>query len=296
MEAIIVIVGFLGSGKTTLIKKLVNQFVHSYWNPFVILNDYQKAQVDAQYFLAQLDSRYVGAISGSCICCSGVNELRQEINRIPKREKGITFVEANGTTDSCTLMGFLGVGIKDQFLPPIQVSVVDTRNWQKRNENNELEANQVQVSSVVVLNYADQVGKERLKEVKSDISKLNPEATVVNWEDFNSEVLPMLHPSNNKAEKMDHQKSHWSSCSVDLPASMSLEKVKQVLADIPKSVLRIKGCTKLDGSSDYSFFERTPTGETFFRPFYGKLVSGPKLLLIGPGSDPEATRRLVSRP
>ena len=125
MEAIIVIVGFLGSGKTTLLKKLVNQFVHSYWNPFVILNDYQNAQVDAQYFLAQLDSRYVGAISGSCICCSGVNELRQEINRIPKREKGITFVEANGTTDACTLMGFLGVGIKEQFLPPIQVSVVD---------------------------------------------------------------------------------------------------------------------------------------------------------------------------
>lgn len=295
MEAIIVIVGFLGAGKTTLLKRLVSQFLHMYWSPYVILNDYQNAYVDAQYFLEQLDSRYISAISGSCICCSGVNELRQKINKVPRRDKGITFVEANGTTDACTLMGFLGVGIKDQFLPPIQIAVVDTRNWQKRGYNNELEANQVQVSSLVVLNYVNQVEFSRRKEVETNILNLNPTAVVTCWEDMDTRILQLLKPSKNLTDKMNHYKSHWSSCSVDLPDPIDREKLNQILENIPKSVLRIKGCTKFNDDSRYTFFERTPTGEIFFRTYKGDLISGPKLLLIGPGSNPEATCQLIRK-
>ena len=115
MEPIVVIVGFLGAGKTTLLKKLVQDYLGQKWKPFVVLNDYENARIDSQQFSQFLDANDVNALDGSCICCSGVSELRQSINDIPKREKGITFIEANGTTDACTLMGFLGVGINEIF-------------------------------------------------------------------------------------------------------------------------------------------------------------------------------------
>ena len=63
-------------------------------------------------------------------------------------------------------MGFLGVGLHPRFEPPVQISVVDAKNWQRRarglsdvlgTDHNELEANQVQVSSLVVLTHLERV-------------------------------------------------------------------------------------------------------------------------------------------
>ena len=75
MEAIIVIVGFLGAGKTTLLKRLTKEYFEKSWNPFIILNDYQNANMDSQQFLEFLGPDQVNALSGSCICCSGINEF-----------------------------------------------------------------------------------------------------------------------------------------------------------------------------------------------------------------------------
>ena len=295
MEAIIVIVGFLGAGKTTLLKRLTREYFENSWKPFIILNDYQNANMDSQQFLEFLSPEQVNALSGSCICCSGINELRIQVNSIPKREKGITFIEANGTTDACELMGFLGVGLKEQFLPPIQISVVDVKNWQKREYHNELEANQVQVSSLVLLNHTDGVSKERIEEVKKCILELNPSADIQLWDDFDSSNLLNFTPSKNQAKKMDHAKAYWSSCSVDLPDPIESKRLKFVLDSLPKNILRVKGCTKLDSDSYYSYFERVPSGEVSVRPYTGDLITGPKLLVIGPGSDPDLLKDLLTR-
>jgi G3E family GTPase len=67
MEAIITIVGFLGSGKTTLLKKLIHNYVDQNWNPYVILNDYENAGLDAQQFLDQIDVKQLKALSGSLL-------------------------------------------------------------------------------------------------------------------------------------------------------------------------------------------------------------------------------------
>ena len=89
MEAIITVVGFLGAGKTTLLKHLIEHYIDNGWDPFVILNDYENANIDAQQFKGQIETNQLRALSGSCICCSGINELREFINRIPKRNNGI---------------------------------------------------------------------------------------------------------------------------------------------------------------------------------------------------------------
>ncbi|MCG8492277.1 MAG: hypothetical protein MI743_11725, partial [Sneathiellales bacterium] len=103
MEAIIVLVGFLGVGKTTLLRKLVRIYLDKGWSPNIILNDYENANLDAQQFFNLLPPDQVNALSGSCICCSGIGELREQVNSIPTRKNGITLIEANGTTDACEL-------------------------------------------------------------------------------------------------------------------------------------------------------------------------------------------------
>lgn len=286
MEAIITVVGFLGAGKTTLLKHLTNHFLKDGWNPFVILNDYENANLDVQQFVDQIDPKCVRPLSGSCICCSGIDELRNFVNRIPERDKGITLIEANGTSDACSLMGFLGVGIDDRFLPPIQVSVVDVKNWQQREEHNELEANQIQVSSLIVLAHTENVSEARRIEVTNEIIVLNPTAKVIMMNEVDIRLLPALSPSKNDYQKLDHLKAHWSSCSADLPDLPSSESIYTICGALPKSILRIKGCTKIGDDESFTYFERTPDGEIQVRAFNGVPVTGSKLLTIGPGSDP----------
>ena len=285
-EAIITIVGFLGAGKTTLLKKILSQYIKESYAPYVVLNDYQNANLDAQQLTSILGPEFIKPLNGSCICCSGIGELRDLVNRIPEREKGITIIEANGTSDACSLMGFLGVGIDKRFLPPVQVSVVDVNNWQKRGENNELEANQIQVSSLIVLTHLEGVSDKKKSLVIKSLKNLNPIATIKSIDKLDIYNLKMLSPLDVAPKKMDHQKSHWSSCSVELPSLPSLDSIEMICNQIPTTILRVKGVTKIEGDEHFTYFERTPNGSIMGRKYNGVPITGPMLVTIGPGSDP----------
>jgi G3E family GTPase len=293
MEAIITVVGFLGSGKTTLLRHLINNYASKGYSPFVVLNDYENANLDAQQFLDQLDSKQVRALSGSCICCSGINELREFINRIPQRTKGITLIEANGTSDACSLMSFLGVGLNERFLPPIQISVVDVKNWQTRDENNDLEVNQIQVSSLIVLTHIENVSEERKNFVIKELNKFNPTAEILIMNEIDVTLLPKLLPSKNKFQKFDHLKAHWSSCSIDLPNLPHTSYIYDICNALPKTILRVKGCTQIGDKKEFIYFERTPNGKVSIRPFNGVPITGSKLLTIGPGSEPSLLEKVI---
>ncbi len=293
MESIITVVGFLGAGKTTLLKHLLHKFTKDGWNPYVILNDYENAYLDAQQFVGQMEMDCIKALNGSCICCSGIVELRNIVNRIPERENGITLIEANGTSDAASLMEFLGVGINDRFLPPVQISVVDANNWQKRDEHNELERNQIQVSSLIVLTHLDTISKQRKASVTNELKSFNPTATIIDAEDIDVSLLPKLIPSKNKADKFEHLKAHWSSCSVDLPNLPNEKCIQEICSALPQSILRVKGCTKIGKAKNYTYFERKPDGEIHIRPFNGEPITGTKLLTIGPGSEPSILEQAI---
>lgn len=293
MEAIITIVGFLGAGKTTLLKKLIETYAKQGWSPFVVLNDYENASLDAEQFYNDIDSKYIKALSGSCICCSGINELRDFVNDIPERLNGITIIEANGTSDACSLMGFLGVGLNERFLPPVQVSVVDVKNWQKRAAHNDLEASQIQVSSLIVLTHLDKVDESRKNTVLQELKIINTNAQFVTLEEIDIVLLPTLKPSNNEIDQLDHLKAHWSSCSVDLPKLPSFLAIKEIVDRIPKSILRVKGFTSINENEHLVYFERTADGEVYVRPYRGNPMTGPKLLTVGPGSEPNVLEKIV---
>lgn len=293
MEAIITIIGFLGAGKTTLLNHLMKSYINNGFDPFIILNDYENAKIDAQQFIEHLESKNVRALSGNCICCSGINELRNLVNKIPKRNNGITLIEANGTSDACSLMGFLGVGLNDHFLPPIQISVVNVKNWQKRGEHNELEANQIQVSSMIVLTHIENTKTERVAIVIKELQSLNPLAKIINFKDTDVSIISKLAPSKNKAEKFDHLKTHWSSCSVDLPSLPNKNYIYDICNAIPKNILRVKGCTQIGNEKKYTYFERTPDGEVFVKTLFGIPTTGSKLLTIGLGSEHEILKKVV---
>ena len=211
-EAILVIVGFLGAGKTTVLKHLANSYTLEGWSPYILLNDYENAYLDVQQFKERLTAKSIKGVNGSCICCDGIHVLRDFVNKIPPRENGITLIEANGTTDACALAGFLGTGLNERFMPPVQLSVVNVKDWQQREAHDELEANQIQLSSVILLTHLDGTSKHRQLEVRNALQRINPTAKLMTLEELKIDVLSKLAPSNNDVKKLDHMKAHWSYC------------------------------------------------------------------------------------
>jgi G3E family GTPase len=189
----------------------------------------------------------------------------------------------------------LGVGLHERFLPPIQISVVDVKNWQQRGEHNELEANQIQVSSLLVLTHLENVDETRKTAVIKQLKELNTVAKIVTINSLDVSLLPELVPSENTAQKLDHQKAHWASCSVDLPNLPNVNCIHTICSVLPKSILRVKGCTKIGKDTDYTYFERTPNGEVYVRPFRGIPITGSKLLSIGPGSAPSVLDNAINQ-
>ena len=102
-------------------------------------------------------------------------------------------------------------------------------------------------------------------------------------------------PSKNRAQKFEHQKAHWASCSVDLPDIPNTASIHAICAALPKSILRVKGCTRIQGDLNFTYFERTPSGEVHIRPFNGIPITGSKLLSIGPGSTPALLENAIKK-
>ena len=80
-----------------------------------------------------------------------------------------------------------------RFFPPIQLSVVNVRDWQKRGEHNELEANQIQLSSLIVLTHLDNISKKE-KRSNQRHKKINPIAKISHMEELDIALLPNLSP------------------------------------------------------------------------------------------------------
>ena len=147
---------------------------------------------------------------------------------------------------------------------------------------------------MIVLSHSESADRIRLSKVKSDITKLNPTAQIIQWNELSIEDLFHLKASHNQPTKLDHMKAHWSSCSVTLPDPIKSQQLEAVFTEIPETVLRIKGCTRLDQDEHYTYFEKTPSQNIpIFRRYEGALVSGPKLLMVGPGSSPDKIEKLL---
>lgn len=76
-----IISGFLGSGKTTAIVKLLgNKTNGEQWA--VIINEFGKVSIDGQTLKSGSEAGTVFEISGGCICCSATGYFRENLDRI----------------------------------------------------------------------------------------------------------------------------------------------------------------------------------------------------------------------
>lgn len=281
MVPLVFIVGFLGAGKTSLMRELVPRLAEKGLRPHVVLNDFQNARVDATYFEELATA--VTPISGSCVCCDSFEELVETLQNQQLDEKSILLLEANGTTDSVELIEQLSLRPEcARYTMPIQVSLVDAKRWQKRHWHNDLEREQIASANFLKLTWQDTVTEERVGKVHAQLSELAPGAEVVETDDLVQALLATQresapwpprrltakeshhdehhhhdhehehshdhgheHSHEHEHHHHDHDRYHFASWEHPLPAEVDPQAFHHQINDLPPEVLRCKGIVRL---------------------------------------------------
>lgn len=246
---ILIVSGFLGAGKTTFIKSLVEHTGHNF---VVCENEFGDVNVDGA--VLDLDSSKnstndnqtssgeieVWELTEGCICCSMQGDFRGSVLTIANAiDPDYLIVEPTG-------VGFLGNIVEDllkityerlQLLYP--VTVVDAKNWKRqRFEFKECWENQVANASVVLISKSENLSKEERQEIVDVVLSINPNAKIPNglyqdepdefWDHLLTNNMPFHGAvSSDKNSKVQNKKDALPLQSVSLSGS-ALENPDQL--------------------------------------------------------------------
>jgi len=302
MTPLVLVVGFLGSGKTTFLKSLVPALGLRGLRPGLVINDYQNARVDAEQFRDQAGD--VRALSGDCVCCGSRDQLLEELGRFEHGPARVLVIETNGTTDSEQLIEALALEPSlRQFSLPIQLSLIDAKRWQKRFWHNALERSQARTASHVSLSRLDEVSPDRLAFVRRSLheagirgSETSPDAFAAELagirEDGGRPLQPAPHACSESchhhhgehhAHPRHHADHHFTSCEYLLPEAVSEKSFRAMLGSLPPEVIRAKGLVRFESQPDEFFvFQKLDEDVQFFPVGPAPKIRTPLALFIGP--------------
>jgi G3E family GTPase len=312
MTPLIVIVGFLGAGKTTFLQNLVPALGAEGLIPSLLINDYQNARIDGERFRGVIDE--VTTLNGDCVCCGSRDELLAALEQFEHRTGRVLLLETNGTTDSEQLLETLAFN-KDlkRFTPPIQLSIIDGQRWQRRFWHNALEREQVGTATHLFISRTDIIASERLASVEKSLDALGIHASVTDPASFAREIAslpdtlksarrhkPHSHDTEHHHSEGEHHhaKHHFASCEIPLPAFVSKRAFEELLNSLPKEVLRAKGLVVFrEEPGEFQIFQKVGhDGPVHFFPIgQHPLIKEPVALFIGPQLPVEFLKAQISQ-
>ncbi|MBO6007199.1 MAG: cobalamin biosynthesis protein CobW [Lachnospiraceae bacterium] len=179
MTRIDVVSGFLGAGKTTLIKKLLKDAVDA-TKTVLIENEFGEIGIDGGFL--EESGIEIKEMSQGCICCSLVGDfgtsLKEVINTYsPER----ILIEPSGVGKLSDVLkaiervaGELDVKINSA------VAVVDASKAKMYSKNfGEFFVNQIEYAGTVILSRTDTASAEKIAEAVAIVKEHNPKATVI---------------------------------------------------------------------------------------------------------------------
>jgi G3E family GTPase len=173
-----VITGFLGSGKTTLIKHiLANQ---QGLRTGVIVNELSELGIDGE-LIVSTDGDMVELENG-CICCSLNNDFLDAIFRVLNRDRRLDYlvVETSGVSDPLpVVLTLLRSELRDSLRVDSIITVADAANFCLDRFESKAARNQLCHGDVVLLNKCDLVGADELRTVEAAIRGIKPQARMV---------------------------------------------------------------------------------------------------------------------
>ena len=175
---VILISGFLGSGKTTFLRRLLS-WPGQLAGTVVLVNEFGQIGIDGE--MLEGYNTPVFELANGCICCTLQGDLMRSLDGIvsqlqPKR----LLVEATGVADTRDILKTFRLPKYRQLFCPIKVvAIVDADYWEARECFGPLFYNQIKEADLVLLNKIDLLGADKVGRYLDEINKVVPKAAVV---------------------------------------------------------------------------------------------------------------------
>lgn len=246
---VLVVTGFLGSGKTTLVNRVIAS--PGFEASLVVVNEFGAVPVD-HHLLESSEERTV-ALPNGCLCCRLRGDLEEAlIGAALRRRRGEiegfdrVIVETSGLADrgpvAQTLFADQALA-RDFKLGPV-VAVVDAADAQSRAAAPDIARAQIAAADVVVFSKADRVSD--FSAVEEEIQALNPQAERIRV--CFGDVDPAVFQKVGRKPVFCHRAAHPAgirSFVLEFPEPVArdlLERFLAVLVDLRGAdLLRVKG-------------------------------------------------------
>lgn len=174
-----IISGFLGSGKTTFLKRIIDKH-SSEIKIGIIQNEFAPANIDgAELKKSGKDFNLLEINNGSvfCICLLGdfVRSLEKFIDEV---QPEVLIIEASGLSDTTSIAEVISAGsLAEKIYLASNWCVVDSQNFVKVGLMKQRVFHQLRMADVVVINKTDLI-ETGTDSIRAEIIKVNPFAEI----------------------------------------------------------------------------------------------------------------------
>ncbi len=170
--------GFLGAGKTTLIKKMISE---AYAGQKLVLIENEFGQIGIDSGFLQEAGISITEMNSGCICCSLVGDFGRALTQVieeyaPER----IIIEPSGVGKLSDVIAAVEKVTNDEVTLGFTVAVVDAGKVKVYMKNfGEFYNNQVETASTVILSRTDSIPQAKLDDAVALLRQHNRTATVV---------------------------------------------------------------------------------------------------------------------
>ena len=177
-----VVTGFLGSGKTTLINRILSE-QHGH-KIAVIVNEFGEVSIDGQLVLKD-DQEDLVEFNNGCLCCTVRGDLVDTLAKLKTRsELDAILIETTGLADPAPVAStfFVAEEISAETRLDSFVTLADAVNLEQNLEQSHEAQEQIAFADIILLNKTDLVSGEQLAEAERRIRGFNPVAKIYHTE------------------------------------------------------------------------------------------------------------------
>ncbi|HEX8552655.1 MAG TPA: GTP-binding protein [Abditibacteriaceae bacterium] len=288
MIPLLSVCGFLGAGKTTLVRRLVEDAARRKVRLAVIVNEFGTTDVDS-HILREADAELLASIAGGCACCSGGDELHwtlEELAARPANEKpDIVILETSGLADPVALLETL---LAPQLLPHFHIAplvcVADAARLSLDAPLPLLFQRQIQLAGTIALNKIDRIGETQKASALSRVRGWNKNAYLESTSHAALDLDALWQRTQSTVDfDRTAQATPHSAQTFVLPLSHPVQRsaLETALQELPPEVWRAKGFVRVAGEDTLQLLQWTGEGSGNLAPFHlAPFAEEPPLALV----------------
>ncbi|HEY5583336.1 MAG TPA: GTP-binding protein [Ruminiclostridium sp.] len=206
-----VISGFLGAGKTTLIKHLANALIDNNEKVVILENEFGKVSIDGK--ILELEGLSVYEISSGCICCTLKNDFMSTLISIaddicPDR----ILIEPSGIFVLSEMYDIFKIPLINSRLTFCSaLTVIDCVNFLKQRQHyGYFFENLISYANRLILSKTTDISRNTLINIMEELQRINPRADIISdeWTSMGKIDFLRILESEKNATVLEHSNSY----------------------------------------------------------------------------------------